>query len=649
MLRKGEESPVMDTLETKPTTERNGTQIKISIKNYEDERKFRDECKKQLAYFDNVYFGDSVHIANRYTILQGENWIVSSNGTPFSGLHLCLGKVAYPIDWDNLGVTKIECNAALKFEIGELDVIQTREDVRYTPKTKAAIKDAISRLEKEIINKWESEKSYEIDDIIEYYRIKGKPAYVSYTSSDTNFNFAFKLSSILRGRNYDTWKFTPFDEVGLAVPQNFSNCFLEYKVTAKVTNGGHRKMDTYTSPHYLLYTGSDHRKRDLVMYRLVGDHNPKKSKYIREELEGGVNQVYIVRNVKTRLAQYRHLLKLKDDEKHLWRKQIMAFQKVMREIMLDRTKSYKSVVVDPEWLKAQRNPRISFDRKKFVINLTYGHGWDKARWVKGNIDKATRTLFICGVEDQKNDLHAIGRMFSEMYPNKLAMIGDSSGSHLRVGYVAPSNLKYLENVKNLITVGTFHDSKPFKRCMTAYHVRTMKKYKDILKVVDSYDSTVWDNVYEPISKIMHEARQYMDINGVYKNEDDFKHETIIKSGYALIKEQDAFDYDFMEKLDLIGEYIANIPLLMTFLDMLITDNDGYSYIEDVFRESTERENIAREIVKAIVMHNCYMPKKQRKKINGYYHVLLRTNEMSWLSKEDREFIKYIQRPKLKFV
>lgn len=644
MLRKGEEAPVMDTLGTVPTEERNGTEIKIYIKNYSDEHKFREECKKQLAYFDNVFFGDAIQIKNHYTILQGENWIVSSNGIPFNGLHLCLGKVAYPIDWDNLGIKSIKINAGLKFEIGELDIIQTREDVRYTNKTKKAIKEKIEALQQEVINKWETDKQYEIYDLQEYYQKKGTSAYVEYKSA-SGFTFEFKLNELVRGK-YESWKFMPFHEIGLRPPVDLESCIFEYRATAQITAGGHRKLDHSPNLYRNIIRRNGYRFNNHVAYRLVGDHTPKKSKYIREVVEGGRN-ILIIRHVRVSLKRYIKQLNLDKDNKQNWRKQIIAFQKVMQKFMMEHTQSYKKVVVDPEWLKAQRNPRVAFDRKKFVINLSVEYSWEKTKWIKGNIDRQDRYLFVMGVEAQKRDLDAIGKMFSKMYPNKLGLIGDRKGSYLRVGYVAPTNLKYLENVKNLITVGNFHNSKPFKRAMTAYHVRTLPEYEDVMKIIDSYDSKVWDNVYEPISDIMWDCRKYMDTNGVYKTEADFRHEEIIKSGYALIKEQDAFDDDYMAKLDLIKEYITNIPLLMTFLTMIIHDED--SHTEDIFIESCLREEVAREIVKAIVMHNSYMPKKQRKKINGYYHVLLRTNEMSWLSKEDQEFIKYIQRPKLKYV
>jgi len=152
-LRRGEKVPRLDKLSECNTTERNGTQIKIYIKESRDrygtmrleDNRFREECEKQLAYFDNVYF-DGCNLDNDYRILKGENWLCNTANKPFGGLHMCLGKVAYPIDWDILGAEKIHFEVALKFEIGELDIIQTREDVKYTPRTKKAILDKIDIL-----------------------------------------------------------------------------------------------------------------------------------------------------------------------------------------------------------------------------------------------------------------------------------------------------------------------------------------------------------------------------------------------------------------------------------------------------------------------------------------------------------------------
>jgi hypothetical protein len=640
MLRKGEEAPCLDKLGEEPTTKRNGTEIKIYIKSQMDVIRFRQECSKQLAYFDNVYFNQGVEIANDYTILQGENWIKSSNGNPFSGLHLCLGKVAYPIDWDQLNRERLTADLALKFEIGELDVIPTREDVKYNPKTKAAINAKIDALREEVSNKWENEKAYIITNIQEYYSKKGTYPSVQYKSSvDGGWSFSLDLRSVLGNQQFALWQFKPFADVGLTTVPSLDKLTAGFYISSQLTGAGLRKLD-YEPNLINILEKKNYKFNYCTPYRIRDNHTPKKSKYIREELEG--SNIPLVRKRKVSLRGYRKMLSLKWDEKHLWRDQIKVAQKIALQYMLSKTISYDNVVIDPEWLKSQRATRKQIDKRKFLMTKysQYLNRWEKTRLMKGDVDSANGKLFVAGVESQKEELKIIGNFFHKMHPNVLVMDGERNTGYLHVGFVAPTNLKYLEDVPNLITVGNFHSSRPFKRAMTAYHVRTMPEYELALKVLDQYSPELWDHVYDKANTLMGEAYLYMKKNGIYSKKEDLKEGTIIQSGYEYVKELDAFDTDFMEKLDLINEYISNIPMLETTLDYY-----GKHTVSD--KTKIDHEKVAIEIVKAIVMHNCYMPKKQRKRINAYYYALFNSNELSWMSKEDKQLIEYIQRPKFK--
>jgi hypothetical protein len=640
MLRKGETSPRMENLSSAPTTERNGTEIKIYIKNTSDEYRFKSECTRQLAYFDNVYFNNRIGIENAYTILEGENWLRSSNGNPFSGLHLCLGKVAYPIDWDNLGVPSIDVSVALKFNIGELDVIQTREDVRYTPKTKKAIIDKIEALRKECLLKWEKEGEYEIYDIGEYFAKRGESPFIEYHSSDGSYSFRMSLKSL--DENIVSWKFMPFDEVGLKVPNNFSGMFFEYHVASQLTKAGLRTIPF----HVDILQAIEKRAwkfRNATPYRIRDNHDPKKSKYIREEVESLDVNIPLIRKKKVSLKKYVKELNLNWDNRENWRKQIVAFQRVIQKHVVHNTVSYGKVEVDKQWLKDQYSPRKAIDRRKFVINLYNDdyNRWDKDKWMKGDIDVSKRILFVMGVEEQKSDLITIGNFFKKMHPYRLKMSGNVRGSRdfMHVGIVAPTNLKYLEDTQNLITVGNFKNSRPFQRAMTAYHVRTMPEFNRVLTALKQYDARVWDNVYEPISKMMEIASEYLNKNSIYLEKNDFEYNPLLKDGYEFVKDQKGFDTDFMESLSLIDEYLVNIPMLELVLSL--------QHSHTTRLKEREVETMSHDIVKSIVMHNCYMPKKQRKKINAYYYALLNANELSWLSPKEAQFITYIQRPKLK--
>lgn len=172
MMRKGEVSPVIDLLKKKMTTERNGTEIKLYIKSEEHLLLFLQETQKQLLYFNNVdivvdqlesiygsYYsrystGSMIQdvirsLKHDYTIIQGNNFLYRPDQTAFKELHIAIGVVAYPIDWKNIGMSPILSPVALKFNIGDLAVIQTREDIRYTDENIQKIKQKITELKEE--------------------------------------------------------------------------------------------------------------------------------------------------------------------------------------------------------------------------------------------------------------------------------------------------------------------------------------------------------------------------------------------------------------------------------------------------------------------------------------------------------------------
>jgi hypothetical protein len=187
IMRKGKSSPEIDLLKKKATTERNGTEIKLYIKNESDVVKFLKETFTQLHYFKNVVFDldslkqhlgyysqDSLDkLQEDYKLIEGNTFIMRTN-TYLKELHMCIGDVYYPIDWPNLGIPRIPFDQyapALKFDIGELDVIQTREDVRYTDEVIIKIRTRINEFKEELKNKYNTNASngeMKLDEFVKY-------------------------------------------------------------------------------------------------------------------------------------------------------------------------------------------------------------------------------------------------------------------------------------------------------------------------------------------------------------------------------------------------------------------------------------------------------------------------------------------------
>jgi hypothetical protein len=89
---------------------------------------------------------------NTFKVRISRNDMYSKN--TMSSLHIANGPVNYPIDYNNITIDSSLRNipVALKFDIGELDIIQTREDVRYTEKTINAIQNKLIAFKNELLD-----------------------------------------------------------------------------------------------------------------------------------------------------------------------------------------------------------------------------------------------------------------------------------------------------------------------------------------------------------------------------------------------------------------------------------------------------------------------------------------------------------------
>lgn len=145
LMHKGEKVPSMDLVHTQPTTEKNGTSVIIPLKdggsNYEV-KQFIKAIEKQLSFFDQVvYEGFDTEIKPYDVLEEGPDYVISKKGANYSD-QILVGRVLYPLETDE----NIPSGLIMKFPIGELDLVPSREAIRYTDRTK----DAISRKIREV-------------------------------------------------------------------------------------------------------------------------------------------------------------------------------------------------------------------------------------------------------------------------------------------------------------------------------------------------------------------------------------------------------------------------------------------------------------------------------------------------------------------
>jgi len=424
-MRKGENSPRIEKLIETPINERNGTKIKIYMVNPSDIKLFVQECKKQLAYFDNVYINISddlksiygINIKNDYNIIEGNNFKVRDGQSPYNGLHLCLGKVAYPIDWDNLGVPGFPYTylpVALKFEIGDLPVTFTREDIKYTEnaikKVKEKIKLVIEEL-CEIYNKQEFvKKSYDYFDLLKLHAgdtINGFKSGHIYLDNNlvviditTTINHLMNSESIkhdwvcvndFRTNEFKVYlqksdinihikKISCVDYLGLPFDLNYSSkkeCLRGHISFEKKIDTGTGRISKCANSYYYVNTALSDYLNDQYSLVLNIDTDPdiKNNRYIVNEIFPKIienikkidpvkfnfyikDHIILVKINKLKLKDYKKILCLTNKNKIYWRKLIQAYQNTIEKPLLSQIKNYSYYNASEEWYKKWKKDNL---------------------------------------------------------------------------------------------------------------------------------------------------------------------------------------------------------------------------------------------------------------------------------------------------
>lgn len=137
LLNRGISSPTMDLVFTESRKEYNYTKVIIPLKDSFHKNDFVREINRQLRYFPNLFFRNIDPPVVTDILFDNDDYIIDSNS---SEAGILIDNVTYPINGkllDDILIPKI--GIKYKFKIGELDLVPSRESIRYTEETKSKI------------------------------------------------------------------------------------------------------------------------------------------------------------------------------------------------------------------------------------------------------------------------------------------------------------------------------------------------------------------------------------------------------------------------------------------------------------------------------------------------------------------------------
>ncbi len=277
VVHRGEQVPVIKLLSQKKTDERNGTTVILPVR-AGDEDRFRSECKHQLRFFSNIHY-IGLDIDRNYKVIEGKHWIASTNNDPDYRLSICLGGVSYPLDKGQAGLSQYDdkemyCDyynattIALKFDIGEIDVTMSRENVEYNDRTIKAIQDKYREARAELLGMYHESWS-KVKDFRKYFIDANDRSHhtIKLPIGEHTIDISFTMSSM------DRPVFAPW---GVAVDSTMLSMILK---TYRIIDG-ERSLKKYGNEADKLF-----KTYDLDHWFRKGDKlSSLKSNYIHDEV-----------------------------------------------------------------------------------------------------------------------------------------------------------------------------------------------------------------------------------------------------------------------------------------------------------------------------------------------------------------------------
>jgi hypothetical protein len=565
----------------------NGTKVKVYFKEgYEDEeeRQFEELCVKELAYFDNVILRfrrdkNKAQAYNYYKIIEGDTFKYKSGNHYDGNIHLVLGKVAYTLDYKEIGIAKAWDYAtpiALKFDIGELPVHMNRETIIYTDEAKAIIKQRLEDCILELTLKYNNQNK-PITNIFKYLAVKpdaGKSSkFLHVTDMESIFLYGDAITKKLTNV-----KFAPALLLGLNDEIENDEIIPFINIIGKVVNG------KFVKTHVRKLTELQ-GSLPLVLFE---NRNPTDSK----EFLKYIQNCYIVKyhNIyagsgyfRSRYAKLKESLiwdrykvrkhvedRYNDDTATYTEKEVLnsnqigiatrihAYKKIVMgqfKGKFVRTIDYDKFTIPIEWIEEQKriakeNRRIIERAEGTISCRVITNGYSRIEELNLKTLNNFKGIIIYGFQENKEALLAASQF---LLARKTLEKGGSQA--LRIYQIAKNNEKSMHNFKNAIHVNSFFKSsnRILVRMYTSYMIK--ETFGNLLPSY-SYFEDVNSKVAKKL-KVLLEYSNSLKLDGLYRNDLVY----IFADLEALNNIIPMFDKNIEEEFNYCKRYFDGVPII----------------------------------------------------------------------------------------
>ena len=517
LIYEGDESPVISLLNSKPTKERNGTEIQIPVLE-KDIQSFTKEMVRQLYYFENIVFegfeDDYRHgetLTNEYQIIRAKSFLF--RGNEYSGnVHVCLGRVAYPLDYEVLGLSSSDYGfpVALRLEVGDIGVTVSREQLDYSEKTIKVLKKKLIEVKAELTAMLA--KQYEnIVTLEDYFKVKNQFGQIYFPNGAT-----IDASNIINQKDVD---FSSFKYSFLKMPtdKQLFRFFFETKLYGKKEptryswrqNNSENKFEgSYEAiiKNSALYFYDDEFQRKIIKQAYL------KSKHVRYYLISKndlANKDY--RRTVADLFNTEDDLITTDDAGNVtgvtaFCQSLIDMQEEFMTIVREHCTDYESIDVPEEFIEERKREKISEEMRNTTIPIRFAYGYRSRIKLDALFNMNVRIFY--GTQDDEHTLRNASRMFQLLWGDSMLIDGYSEYSNsfdqkkgVMFLQLAQNNIKYMEFCKNAEHISNFKQTMLRRKEDAVLNYFQIKNFtKDFYKLEKLYRSPAFAKLSEDWAK-----------------------------------------------------------------------------------------------------------------------------------------------------
>lgn len=523
----GQDSPEISLLHQEETTEHNGTEVRIPVLE-RDLNNFAKEMVRQLYYFENVIFeGFDDTLSNQYQIVRGKSFLYRGTGYS-SAMHVCLGRVAYPIDYNVLGLNSSDyyIPVAVKLEVGEINVTASREQLDYSEHTIKVLRSKLNVVKTEIREMLA--KQYEsIITLKDYFEVKNEFGKLKFPNGSVlSVNNLIKHTEI----DYSNFKYS-----ALKMPndkQLFEFFFESKRYGKKTTSRYGRSANRFDG-------GYDSIKSQGNLLYIEGELVRKvaKQSYLRDT--HGTYFVINKRNITDGYIRHEiaelfnvHVDKIIEDNGKIngFVQTLIEMQEEYWQIVTENTKNYNTIEVPVEYTVRKKRNVMSEDLRKQYISAKLFGSWGKSKINLSSLFDFNLPIFY-GVQEDEDKLNTAYSLYKILfdadtivsryneYRNEFYRSEKNPKKGIMFIMLSKTNVKYMQFCKNAIHVDQFYNRMLYRKAdIVQSYFQTYKLVEKYNELTTLYRNENFTKIHALWGKKIKNVKTYMNSIMTSKNE-----------------------------------------------------------------------------------------------------------------------------------